>query len=464
MFHFCEKYQGKDGDRLGRKLAAVLTACALVLFGGCSIGDVETLLRAPRPTGDQQEIQQALDAYISRQGGSKEYILKYPQDGEYLSAFVMEDIDGDEEEEAIAFYQFSGEGERTHINLLDKVDDEWQSMSDIEGFSTDISGVMFGDLDADGVQELLAGWSVYNSRDRRLAVYSLAEGRITVRSDDQYYTHVVVDDFVVEGRDDLLLFQTDSTQNISTVRLQTLRTDGLHEQGRTRIDGYIRSFGEYHVGLLAEDLYGVYIDCYKDADTTITELIYWDGSQLHAPFYNSADNITTLTARQASIPSMDVDGTGGRDSQIEWPYCTRLPGYETASAAESMWLTQWMFWNYDTQKEQRLFASIVNMTDSYYLLIPDTWLNAENNAWNGTVTATYDSSQHKLQIHPYSNGQTGEAFLTVRVGTDEELDEAAGEPLEIVDAQGNRVRYQVEYDAETYDLDMERVQYIIRPL
>ena len=71
---------------------ALLAACTL---SSCSIGDVETQLRAPRPTGEQQQIQQALDAYITRAGAAREYVLKFPQDGEYLSAFAMEDVDGD---------------------------------------------------------------------------------------------------------------------------------------------------------------------------------------------------------------------------------------------------------------------------------------------------------------------------------------------------------------------------------
>ena len=439
---------------------ALLAACTL---SSCSIGDVETQLRAPRPTGEQQQIQQALDAYITRAGAAREYVLKFPQDGEYLSAFAMEDVDGDGEDEAIAFYQFSGESEQTHIHLLDKVGGEWQSVADREGFSTDISGVAFGDLDGDGTKELLAGWSVYNSRDRRLAVYSLTDDAITVRSDDQYYTHLVVDSLVQTGRDDLLLFQLDSTRNVATVRLKTLEKKGLVERGQARIDGYIRTFGAHRVGKLAEGLYGLYIDGYKDADTTITELIYWDGSQLHTPFYSSADNITSMTARQTPIPSMDVDGVGGRDSQVEWPRCTRLPGYETAQASQSQWLTQWMAWNYDTQQEQRLFASVVSMSDGYYLLIPDDWLDSSRNAWGGTVTATYDSSRRQLQLRPYRDGKSGDAFLSVRVGTYEELADAPGERLEIVDSDGNRVRYQVEYDTE-YALDKEKVQYLIRPL
>lgn len=446
-----------------KRLAALCVGMA-VLLCGCSIGDMESQLRAPRPTGEQQAIQQALDAYLARGGALAQYILKYPQDGDYLSAFVMEDIDGDEEEEAIAFYQFSGEGENTHIHLLDKVEDDWQSVSDAEGFSADISGVAFGDLDGDGSKELLAGWSVYNSRDRRLGVYSLTGGKITVLSDDQYYTKLVVDEFVTAGRDDILLFQVDTAQSIATVRLKSLEEGQLIERGQAPVDGYIRSFGGYHVGRLSEDLYGVYIDCYKDADTTITELIYWDGTHLRTPFYNSTDNITSLTARQTPIPSMDVDGVGDRTSQIEWPYCTRLPGYETTEAAESLWLTQWMSWDYETQTEQRLFASVVNMTDGYYLQIPDSWLNEEGNMWKGTITATYDNTLHQLWLHPYVDGQTGIAFLSVRVGSEEELEDAEGESLEIVNSDGDRVHCRVEYNTDAYGLDLEQVRYMLRPL
>lgn len=452
-----------EGRESVKKRLAALCAGMAVLLCGCSIGDMGSLLRAPRPTGEQQEIQQALDGYLTRAGLSREYILKYPQDGDYLSAFVMEDVDGDAEEEAIAFYQFSGEGENTHIHLLDKVEDEWQSVSDAEGFSTDISGVAFGDLDGDGGKELLAGWSVYNSRDRRLGIYSLTGGRITALSDDQYYTKLVVDDFITIGRDDLLLFQVDTAQNVATVRLKSLEDGRLIERGQSPVDGYIRSFGDHHVGRLDEDLYGVYIDCYKDADTTITELIYWDGTHLRTPFYNSADNITSLTARQTPIPSMDVDGVGDHNSQIEWPACTRLPGYETAPAAESLWLTQWMSWNYSSQTEQRLFASIVIMADGYYLQIPDAWLNGVSNAWGGTVTATYDSSRHQLWMHPYRDGRRGSALLSVRVGPEEELEDESGERVEIVDSAGNRTVYLVEYNEE-YGLDLEQVRYMLRTL
>ncbi|MGI6263930.1 MAG: hypothetical protein ACOYJY_00480 [Acutalibacteraceae bacterium] len=444
-----------------RILAAAL-ATALVC-SGCQIGDVANQLRAPRPTGEQRAIQAALDSYIARSGGSREYILKYPQDGDYMSAFVMEDIDADDEEEAVAFYQFTGEGEPTHIHLLDKQDGKWQSVSDLEGFSADISGVAFGDLDGDGIRELLAGWSLYNSRDRQLGVYSLAGETITAVSDDQYYTKLVVTDFITPGKDDLLLFQLDTAQNTAVVRLKSLTEIGLTERGQAPIDGYIRSFGDYCIGKLADGLHGVYIDGYKDAGTTITELIYWDGNGLRTPFYNEYDFITSLTARQTAIPCMDIDGPGDRDSRVEWPSCTRLPGYEEETTADAMWLTEWKSWQYETQSAERLFASIVNTADRYYLVVPDAWLDESANAWGGTVTADYASSTHLLRLFAYKEERADHPFLTIRVGAADDGDDEPGEALEIVDADGNRIRYRITYD-ETYGLDREQVQYLLRPL
>lgn len=443
------------------RIAALLMAMALLLCG-CSIGDVESQLRAPRPTGEQQAIQQALDGYLVKIGNTRDYTLKYPQDGDYLSAFVMEDIDGDGQEEAIAFYRFEGEGEKTHLHLLKKADGQWQSVSDAEGQSADISGVSFGDLDGDGRKELLAGWSVYNSRDRQLGIYSLGN-TVRVLSDDQYYTKLVVDDFVENGRDDLLLFQVDATQNSGKVRFQTLENGRLLEMGQAPVDGYIRGFTTHRVGWLNDEVRGVFVDCQKDAGTTITELIYWDGESLQTPFYNPDENITTLTARETPIPCMTVDGVGEKSQRVAWPVCSRLPGYEDRTATEAMWLTEWMWWDPETDSPGRLFGSVVNLTDKYYLQIPDGWFEEAD---DGILpfTAVYTPKTHQLSLCDYDGEEIGGAFLSIQMGSEEELQQVAGEYMETVDAAGNRLTYKAAYNQNDYNLDGQKVQYMVRPL
>ena len=102
------------------KLRALLGAAAVflgfALMSGCSVGiDVETLLRPPRPAGEQQQIQKALEKYILSEqkkqaadtlGG---YILKYPRFGDHRSAFVLQDLNGNGVDEAIVFYSFGKE-------------------------------------------------------------------------------------------------------------------------------------------------------------------------------------------------------------------------------------------------------------------------------------------------------------------------------------------------------------------
>ena len=67
-----------------------LTAAA-VLLTGCTFGtSIDNLLAPPKQSIEQEQIYSALtDATGS---GIR---LKYPRSGKYLSAFIIEDIDGD---------------------------------------------------------------------------------------------------------------------------------------------------------------------------------------------------------------------------------------------------------------------------------------------------------------------------------------------------------------------------------
>ena len=57
----------------------LLTLCCVVGLSGCgAMGmDVENRLRPPHATGDQEEIQNALESSIRDQGLPSQYVLKY---------------------------------------------------------------------------------------------------------------------------------------------------------------------------------------------------------------------------------------------------------------------------------------------------------------------------------------------------------------------------------------------------
>ena len=383
--------------------ALALTVILSLSLSGCNLGmDMETLLRPPRATGEQEKIQAALESYLSsaEEGGSG-YVMKYPKSGEYRSSFILKDINHDGEEEAIAFYRSGPESNYVHINLLYNLPETgWQSVGDIRGASADVEEVLFGDLDGNGVSELIVGWNIYNVPDKQLVLYSLAGNEI-VEWISTGYSSAEVADLDGDGRDNLMVLRANTSDSRAAAQLWSTTLDGestvLYEQGSAPLDTGIQQFENLQVCALAKgedgrDILGLFADGVRSTGGLVTELIYWDGSKLRTPFYNAESGTTDLTYRDTAIPSQDVDG----DGMVEWP--VNRPFADLTGPVEGTVLprTDWMSWDYDTQAALRDFSSVVNLRDGYLLRLDD--------GWSAQVAATYQRDGRLLTLYDLAGG------------------------------------------------------------
>ena len=106
-------------------ILAVVVLAFCVCLAGCDFFTMETeqMLTPPALIGDMAPIQKTLNASIKG-----EYTLKYPSSGEYRSAVVLNDINGDGVFEAFAFYsQTDGEVDYVHVNFIVRVSDSLRS-------------------------------------------------------------------------------------------------------------------------------------------------------------------------------------------------------------------------------------------------------------------------------------------------------------------------------------------------
>ena len=441
-------------------LCGMLAVCMLILATGCNVfsSDIVNQLRPPHLTGDQQEVQQALDEFLDPTAKQQEYTLKYPRRGNYRSAFILKDIDGDNTEEAIAFYSQKQDG-FAHINLLRKTDGKWKSVADVEGISSEVSEVEFGDLDADGNIEIFIAWSIYDNRDRQLISYSLQNDSIAKIGSDMICNSFYVGDITASGSDDLLLLRNNSVRSHTTAQLKSIRNGKFIDLGTTKLDGFIQGFGNVQLGKLTDGIHGVYIDCVKETSAVITELLYWDGQQLVAPFYNSSTNTSPTTQRDSNIPSMDIDN----DGEIEWPLSTRLPGYETERAQDSQWLTCWLSWNYTLQKVQREFYCIMNIDDHYYFRLDNSWVSEKNGVVTTQITAAYNSAKRTLTLSTMDTNHEKNEFLQIKttlIGEQQNDDETEDRKFEELRKPQNKyITHKVWYDPTYFNLDLEIIQY-----
>ena len=96
-------------------------------------------MHPPQLTEEQREITSALEAALG-QGG---YELKYPQNGGYSSTVLFQDIDGDEEEEAIVFFLAAVKGDNVRVGILDRNGESWELVCEAGGLGNTVEEVVF---------------------------------------------------------------------------------------------------------------------------------------------------------------------------------------------------------------------------------------------------------------------------------------------------------------------------------
>ena len=144
--------------KIKKLISALVLGSMLVGLSGCNITDfsAENLLRPPKAVGDEAEIEQLI-AKTADSG----YTLKYPKNGKFRSAIIMTDLDGNDSNEAVAFFRNSAETSSVHMLVMYSKDNSWEIASDNIFETTDIDSVDFADLTGNGKAEIIVNSTTY---------------------------------------------------------------------------------------------------------------------------------------------------------------------------------------------------------------------------------------------------------------------------------------------------------------
>ena len=155
-----------------------LLLAPLVLLSGCSFGaSIDTLMAPPKLSIEQEEIYNALTLST----GSA-ISLKYPKSGKYLSAFIVEDIDGGGDKEAVVFYErnvHSLDENPLRISTFAKdAENSWVPVSDKPAMGSEIEKVMISKLGDNERTNLIIGSSSINRAEKIVSVYTVSGGQL----------------------------------------------------------------------------------------------------------------------------------------------------------------------------------------------------------------------------------------------------------------------------------------------
>lgn len=314
----------------------ILILCISFLLAGCSnfriATTIDDLISPIAPSGENADVQNAVDEYCK--GG---YSLKAPSKGKYRTSFVFYDLDGDKNNEAVAFYEPSNELGTVNMAVLKKKDNKWSVAENIKAQAADVNSVDFCDLTDNGDVEIVVSWSaISKSTSFDLNVYR----RI---SDDNSYKlkkinhSVTVSDFVCadvnnDGVNEILAFTDGAYAGSPKAELYSYKDNDAGLIGETKLDSSITSFRNIIVGETDQGV-SVYADALKsDGSSMVTELIYWSDyyDSIVSPFYSYSSGKTAETSRNNVINSMDINN----DGSIEIPVDASVKGLPSEISAQ----------------------------------------------------------------------------------------------------------------------------------
>lgn len=389
------------------KLKAVLSATILSAFilsaSGCSLTDFssESLLRPPKTTGDEAEIEQLI-ADCAKDG----YTLKYPKNGNYRSAIIMNDLDGDETEEAIAFFREKDDVTRIHMLVMYNDNNEWKLSSDYITETTDIDCVDFSDVNGSGSLEILIGYATYTPNINFMSCYTYDNGTTAEIKSGQNYSSFYCGDFNSDSKNEIMMLSLFTTEAEAKATMLDYNKDNnsLYAKATVVMDPNVVKYKTIALSDLGENTTGVVVDGLSANNELCTQIVYFNKelSLLRNPLYK--EKTRNITQRSCTIISSDID----EDNIVEIPTVSKLP---SSKAEQQDTIADRLVWNNFSIQNEAFSAKanlIANYNQGYTLKMPDKWLN-------NTVTAVINSEENTMTVYEWNKNKLGDKLFEIKV-------------------------------------------------
>lgn len=396
-----------------KTITAILLMCTMMLQG-CSLFSFEDseIMAPPKATGAKAEIQELIEDQTS-----SNYTLVYPKFGSNRSAIVTYDIDHDNEQEAIAFYTDKG-GDDVHALFLEYEDEQYTVISDTVYDGNGVDRIEFADVDNNGIDEILIGYSTKTSSQNTLHIYTY--GKKIKRFESTYqYSSLVTGDFNKDKCDDFLLISLYSGDIAATAKLMVYNKNGaFSELGAVELDSDITQLASAQFGKLSSETYGAVIDGVSSAGDYTTQVILYDNSraQLLNPLFSYAGY--SDTRRSTQVCSDDIN----KDEIIEIPLCSLMAHNESENTETICRKIDWAFFDISTYSLKVCLSNIICPADGYAVTIP--------NKWSTAVTARYDNTTHETIIYAYeyvkNNFKLSDKLITVKAFATDNFNKDSG--------------------------------------
>ena len=405
-----------------------------LLLAGCSMPgepvQVEELLRAPRLSGDYGDIQTALNDWL---GESAQ--LKYPLQGDLLSPFLLQDLDGDGRQDAAVLYT-TAKSSNVCIAILQRDStDAWRVRQNVEGLADTVENVRLAQLQPGNAVQLVVGYMAAQG-DHYLAVYSYENGELATILEQQYEQYLV-EDITGGGNQDLILMSTLEDGGVQ-IELLTVDKEGSFQQVAVMGLSANRFAGCASVaaGMGADRKHYLVLDGWTgiSGNNLASVLLHFDEDtqQMVPASQISTERLYTASLRNVpGLVSRDLDG----DGIVEIPTQPEEAGLLNMSQGRRMDFIVWM--DYTSSHPEKSFGLLDEETNCY-IELPMEWEGnlklTDSEQYDGAVELrTVDEDQPVMTLRLARTTASSKGWTRLGMVASRQWQAKLGEDVEITD-------------------------------
>lgn len=347
-----------------------LFAAALMLgLPACAFSaSVETLLSPPRLTVEQEQIYRALQAAVGNT-----ISLKYPKSGERLSAFTVDDLDGDGSDEAIVFYtvnRTNTEENPLRLCLLAQENGVWRAMAEYPAAGAEVDRFDIETLGSNPRKNLIIRYSMVDGANHTVEVLHYDEMALT-RTLSLPYAALAIRDLNGDGTRELLVLSGMKAESSATATVYYLDENGNYLRSQAALPEAVTEITSIGYGMLPESsgagvIPAVYVDGASGATTAQTVVLTYCDSLLSVVYADIPDRFPN-TAHPVSWVTADIDGDGEREIPVQ----TSFYGYTGADVSSPLSMTNWYVCRGGLLMRER--SSYYAAAEGYVFLMPQRW-------------------------------------------------------------------------------------------
>lgn len=417
------------------RICVFLTLTLSLLLSGCMMtASVNELYALPQLPSEYQTLNAQIDTLLA---AGLETIS--PASGVNLQSVQLEDLDGDGVQEAIAFFRSNDEERPLKIYIFRACEDVYEQAAVIEGSGTSLHSIRYLDMNADGVKELLVSWRV-STQVQALSVYSLDQQLTPAALMSAAYARYETVDLDGDELLELVVLRSDEGETGNSLA-DFYDWDGsnLLLRSSARLSVAVSELQWMQEGQLENNECAVFVTGrVAGADETsraVTDILVCREGELKNIVLSQSTGVSSQIARFLNIQPTDINA----DGVTEVPAPAALP---TAQDDEK-WKIYWLSMAADGTASRQAIT-YHNLTDSWYLLVPDTW--------DGHFTVSQDNTgttEHATTFFSLSGGQIREKLFTIYTLTGDNRETQANRGGKTILRRQPNTIYAIEY-AESY--------------